>query len=161
MNAPVPCISGHAGSVMGPGPLRRLRTASRSGSSGSCMVDSLSEPEEVVLAPHHALGHAGGAAGVEHVEVVAASAPRCDVRPSSPPPSAAVLVGRGPRRGRAPVPSSTQSQSRTSGTRSRTARCARRTRRGTRPRRRRRCPRGRRARRRCSGSWCSPAPARP
>ena len=31
--------------------------------------------EEIVLSPHHALGHAGGAAGVEHVEVVAAAAP--------------------------------------------------------------------------------------
>jgi hypothetical protein len=39
--APVPCISGHAGRVMGPGRETRFRTASRSGSSGSCMVDSL------------------------------------------------------------------------------------------------------------------------
>ncbi len=31
--------------------------------------------EEIVLPPHHTLGHAGGAAGVEHVEVVTAAAP--------------------------------------------------------------------------------------
>ncbi len=31
--------------------------------------------EEVVLAPHHALGHPGGPAGVEHVEVVGAATP--------------------------------------------------------------------------------------
>src|SRR5690606_32642551 len=30
----------------------------------------------VVLAPHDALGHSGGTAGVEHVEVVAVTAPR-------------------------------------------------------------------------------------
>ena len=33
--------------------------------------------EEIVLAPHHAFGHAGGAAGIEHDEVVAAAAPWC------------------------------------------------------------------------------------
>ena len=32
--------------------------------------------EEIVLPPHHTLGHAGGAARVEHVEVVAAAPPR-------------------------------------------------------------------------------------
>src|SRR5580692_7376386 len=31
--------------------------------------------EQVVLAPHHALGHAGGTAGVEHQEVVTAATP--------------------------------------------------------------------------------------
>jgi len=35
-------------------------------------------PEHVVLAPHHTLGHAGRAAGVEEVDVVATAAPsRC------------------------------------------------------------------------------------
>ena len=38
---------------------------------------AVDEPgEEVVLAPHDALGHPGRAAGVEHVEVVAAASPR-------------------------------------------------------------------------------------
>src|SRR5207253_1805751 len=32
--------------------------------------------EDVVLAPHDALGHAGGAARIKHVEVVTAAAPR-------------------------------------------------------------------------------------
>ena len=32
--------------------------------------------EQIVLSPHDALGHAGGAAGVEHVDVVGTPAPR-------------------------------------------------------------------------------------
>jgi hypothetical protein len=52
--------------------------------------------EQIVLAPHDSLGHAGGAARVEHVEVVAAATPR-----SRHPRNGGlgrVLVGRGPVR---------------------------------------------------------------
>ena len=56
---------------------------------------AVDEPgKEVVLAPHHALGHARRAAGVEHVEVVSAAAPR-----RAHPPDGGlggVLVGGGP-----------------------------------------------------------------
>ena len=81
--------------------------------------------EEVVLAPHHPLGHPGGAAGVEHVEVVGPASLR---RHHPLVPGRAVgtgglrrlLVGDRPRRARGAVPSSTHSQLRTPGTRWRT-----------------------------------------
>src|SRR5205085_1617977 len=44
---------------------------------------------EIVVAPHHAFGHAGGATGVEEVKVVAAAAPW-----SSPPGAGHALVRR-------------------------------------------------------------------
>ena len=53
------------------------RTASIPPSTGYWRDAAVDEAgEEVVLAPHDALGHAGGAAGVDHEEVVAAAAPR-------------------------------------------------------------------------------------
>ena len=56
---------------------------------------SVNEPrEEVVLAPHDTLGHPGGAAGVEHVEVVAAAAPRREHAPDGGLDR--ILVGGGP-----------------------------------------------------------------
>ena len=59
--------------------------------------------EEVVLAPHDALGHPGGPAGVEQVEVVGAPAPGCADPPRSVerrrrPADGGLLVGHGPGR---------------------------------------------------------------
>ena len=89
--APVPCISGQAGRVTARRRCRALRPARRRGRRRRWTAPSWRwrAPREVVLAPHHALGHAGGAAGVEHVEVVAVAAP-----------GAAARAGAGDRRPR-------------------------------------------------------------
>ena len=108
---------------------------------------------EVVLAPHHALGHAGRAAGVEQQEVVAASAPTgATVRPGHD--GRDVLVRRRPVRARpgAVVDPQPGRDRRAAGRAPR--RTVRRTRRGTRRPRRRRCPTGTSARRRCTDSSC-------
>ena len=81
-NWPVPCISGQAGSMIGPQVLggrcaRPARSIDVAGGDAQQRVAAGAEHvEQVVLAPHHALGHAGGAAGVEQQQVVAASGPR-------------------------------------------------------------------------------------
>ena len=60
-------------------------------------VDAAAEREEhVLVAPHHALGHAGGAAGVEDVAVVGRAGPKSR---SGEPDAMRVLVSR-PSRGR-------------------------------------------------------------
>ena len=87
LKAPVPCISGAAGMATGPGLVTLARRASTSGSSGSGrFVRRVEADEDVVLAPHDALRHAGRAAGVEEVEVVAAAAPRRSHPRAGPPP---------------------------------------------------------------------------
>ena len=80
VDRPVPCMSGEAGRCTGdrarrrrcePRPLPEVRrlgylVAQRSGTRCSA-----SAPKRSCVPPHHALGHAGGAAGVEEPEVVA------------------------------------------------------------------------------------------
>ena len=142
---PVPCMSGHAGQdnrapawVSGGAHVVEGR---RRRPSGDAAV-AVSFADQVVLAPHHALGHAGGATGVEQDEVVAAATPRWrrpERRRWRPRPRTGLAQS-----GHGPLPSSTHSQSRTLrepvadafdrvGERSR----------GRRRPRRRRCPRGR------------------
>ena len=115
--------------------------------------------EQVVLAPHDALGHPGGPAGVEHDQVVAAAAPGC------PHPSGGalgpLLVGDRPLRARTRAVVHPQPAPDPGHPGRGPARRARRTTRGRPRRRRRRCPTGRPARRRRSGSWCSPGRGRP
>ena len=70
-NSPVPCMSGAAGSRVD---ARLPARAAANGSGGSGVRGCDRRPQrdvEVVVAPHHALGHAGGAAGVEEDQVVA------------------------------------------------------------------------------------------
>ena len=79
LNTPVPCMSGQAGT----NDRRRLRDgAADDVETGLVAVPAgrrgVEDDEEVVLAPHHALGHPGGAAGVEQEEVVAVASPRRD-----------------------------------------------------------------------------------
>ena len=93
VKAPVPCISGQAGEQRHAGavPLEL----------GPDVVDAALERvppepaavqpgEQVVLAPHDALGHPGGAPGVEHVQVVGAASPR------GPHPPVSAGAGPGP-----------------------------------------------------------------
>src|SRR3989442_1455334 len=56
-------------------------------------------PVQVGLPPHHTLGHARGAPGVEHDDVVAAAAPRCH-RAGAVAARGHVLVRRRPWRAR-------------------------------------------------------------
>ena len=126
LKRPVPCISGAAGMLRGPGlPMRSADRLEVLLGREAVLVGRVERAEQVVLTPHDALGHAGGAAGVEQQEVVAAAAPR----------RGDVLVGaRGGGRfvriahsGHGPLPSSTHSQERTLGTRDRIASHCRRT----------------------------------
>ena len=86
-----PCMSGAIGIIVtGPPPqplldhlLRAVGLARRSHG-----VDAATEREEhVLVAPHDALGHAGGAAGVEDVAVVGGAGPKS--RSGDPPAIAA------------------------------------------------------------------------
>ena len=102
VNRPVPCMSGQPGSPMGPG---RLDLVADDREVGLAVLDGRDEgadegAEQVVLAPHHALGHARGATGVEQQQVVAAAAPRARDRVGASGLGGG-LVRRGPRRGRA------------------------------------------------------------
>ncbi len=74
------------------------------------LVVRVEHAEQVVLAPHHTLGHAGGAAGVEQQEVVARCGPRARCTLSSVPAAAASSYGVA-HSGHGPDPSSTQSHS--------------------------------------------------
>jgi hypothetical protein len=77
LKKPVPCISGAAGIPWGPASLTRSATASRSCSGGiRLLVVGVERAEHVVLAPHHALRHPGGAARVDQQQVVARTTPR-------------------------------------------------------------------------------------
>ena len=69
---------------------------------------SVEAADQVVLAPHHALGHAGRAAGVQDVQVVGRAAPRRDGATRGRA-VAACSYGMA-QSGQAPVPSSTQIQ---------------------------------------------------
>ena len=119
---PAGAVHQRAGRQTGtPGPARAATTASgrrhprRTSRSGR--AHGAGGADEVVLAPHHALGHAGGAAGVEHEDVVAGAAPgglRALGGGARPRPRRAR-----PSRGTSPSPSSTQSQVAHLGTRSR------------------------------------------
>ena len=78
-NCPVPCISGQATSITGPsGPSGSARSGElgdrRCGRSADERVAPGPEHvEQIVLAPHHPLGDAGRAAGVEEQQVVPAA----------------------------------------------------------------------------------------
>ena len=81
-NSPVPCISGR-GRQQRRRPLAGARGGERIGRLGVRRVRRRPERDvEVVVAPHHALGHAGGAAGVEEDQVVARR--RCAAVGSTP-----------------------------------------------------------------------------
>ena len=81
LKSPVPCISGAAGRLRGPGLVTRSRGGVEVRFGGQTVaVGGVEGAEQVVLAPHHALGHAGRAAGVEQDEVVAGAPPRRDDR---------------------------------------------------------------------------------
>ena len=116
------------------------------------LVRRVEGAEQVVLAPHDALRHAGGAARVEQQEVIAGAAPRRHDRLPTP-------TTRLPR-SRRPSPDAVRCRRRPTATCGCAAadgaspRCARRTHRGRRRPRRRRCPTGTPARRPCSGSSC-------
>ena len=79
VNAPVPCISGDAGQVHGVSPASTTRSAIAPASSDRSGIASPNEgierraedADEVLVAPHHALGHSGRAPGVEEVHLVA------------------------------------------------------------------------------------------
>ena len=79
VNAPVPCINGDAGRCAVSRRRRgssvradRPRTDARAAPSPTSAYVAVGEhAPQVVVAPHHALGHAGGAAGVEEVQVLA------------------------------------------------------------------------------------------
>ena len=74
VNQPVPCISGGATSVESRSGASRTKARSAARSGRRRHQPAARESEiEVVLPPHHALGHAGGAARVEQQEVVAAA----------------------------------------------------------------------------------------
>ena len=97
VKSPVPCMSGQAGSSVTPPGLASSAAAHGLEAAVDVVVAHAAVDqagEEVVLAPHDALGHAGRAAGVEHVEVVAAAAPR-RAHPADGG-LGRVLVGRGP-----------------------------------------------------------------
>ena len=89
MNSPVPCMSGHAGRQVP----ARLPGAGRGDRVGRLAAGAGHLPQravQVVVAPHHALGHAGRAAGVEEEQVVAVGRrgrprPRRATRPRAPP----------------------------------------------------------------------------
>ena len=158
-NWPVPCISGQATTITGGARLRRRparrprRRRSPAAVPSERVAAGAEHVEQVVLAPHHALRHAGGAAGVEQQQVVAAAAPAvgCErrARRRRRPRTAS------PSPGPAPASSATTYQRLTAGQPVADARRAgRRTWRGTRPPRRRRCRTGRRSRPGRSGSWC-------
>ena len=81
MNAPVPCMSGDAGRCTRSAPASTMRLRERPDLGHRVgrrradeRVRAVAEHAEQVLgAPHDALRHAGGAARVEEVEVVAAA----------------------------------------------------------------------------------------
>ena len=79
-NWPVPCISGQAdehhvaGHVRGD-PLGQLRDRRRRRRAEHGVAAGTEHVDEVVLAPHHALRHAGRPARVQQEEVVAAAGP--------------------------------------------------------------------------------------
>ena len=70
-----PCISGGSGKrIIGGFSAAALDWSYSSSTARRCKVDAAAEhPPEVLVAPHHALGEAGGAAGVDDVEVVGAA----------------------------------------------------------------------------------------
>ena len=89
----------HAGPAR-PGSLPR-RPAPRPRGSGAARR-AVHAGEQVVLSPHDALGHAGGAPGVEHEQVVAAASPRWGGPATRG--RRRILVGGGPgRTGTGPV----------------------------------------------------------
>ena len=102
VKSPVPCISGQAGRPIVPGPCTASRTSCRSASvcANRRQEGADERSEQVVLAPHHALGHAGRAAGVQEEQVVAVAAPLAPHR-FRRSRFGGGLVGRGPLRARA------------------------------------------------------------
>ncbi len=140
------------GHVHGPGPGERLAHEVEVHLLAVLGGDGVGvRQEQVVLAPHDALGHAGRAARVEHEEVVAVPAPVGHGAVGGQ--GGGVLVGRGPvGTGPGPVVHPQPRAHRAPGPEPR--RPSRRRCRGRRRRRRRRCPTGRPARQPCSGSWC-------
>ena len=74
---PVPCICGQAGRKRDPGAgVRAAQVGGRAVLVQRAPQRGVERHRQVVLPPHHALGHAGRAAGVEEVEIVAAASPR-------------------------------------------------------------------------------------
>ena len=161
-NWPVPCISGQATTITGAsvragGTGGDLGGVGCRGGTGEGIAAGAEHVEQVVLAPHHALGDAGGAAGVEQQQVVARALDRrrLGTRRRPPPRTAPPSPGRRPTSRRRRTSGEHQGAARGS------RRAGRRTRRGRRPPRRRRCRTGRGSRRVRSGSWCSPGPSPP
>ena len=163
VNWAVACISGAAASTSrmhralvasaAPGALAGLGGRLQRRQALEQVAAAAQHLEQVLLAPHHPLGHAGGAAGVHEQQVVARAAPgrdhaalACARRsPHSHPPS--------PGPGGRARPTAIQRLHLRQAARG-PCRRPRRRRRGRPPPRRRRCRTGRRARRRRSGSWC-------
>ena len=115
LNSPVPCISGAAGRLRGPGLVTRSVAAVEVLLRREALaVGRVEGAEQVVLAPHHALRHAGRAAGVEQHEVVAGAAPRPGARGPSVGVAAAASYGVA-QSGHGPLPSSTHSHVRMRG----------------------------------------------
>ncbi len=81
VNAPVPCMSGDAGSCTRFAPAVDLRLGDRTdlghrvgpGEPGQRVPAVAEHAVQVLVAPHDAFGHSRGAAGVEEVEVVTAA----------------------------------------------------------------------------------------
>ena len=70
MKSPVPCMSGHAGNKVA-ACFPAVIDAATSGGSVPGRAICHSDDVQVVAAPHHGFGKAGGTAGVEEDEVVA------------------------------------------------------------------------------------------
>ena len=157
-NCPVPCISGQATIIIGGviaagGRARRPRSTSAAGPVPSSGLPPRAEHvEQVVLAPHHALRHAGRAAGVEQQQVVAVAGPLGELERRARRHD--VLVRRGPVRAGAGVVGDDVPALDARAAGRGCPRAARRTWRGTRRPRRRRCRTGRGSPPARSGSSC-------
>ena len=101
----VPCMNGHAGSAPPVGVERVDDLLGRRDRRVAEVPAAERAEEDVLGAPHHALGHAGGAAGVEDVEVVGGAGPEVACRRRRR--ERGLVLGRASASGGAPDSSST------------------------------------------------------